>query len=468
MISVQNHLLLLNGNSLNYRNIDISMKKRALAILKSFLWFFFFGMFQFVLFNSPLGAIPSGKNKTVRFSPIPQSSQQNDWKAFGGRQLTFPLNLCDYAIEKDSVLEILLLIPLNSDELTQAASSRFVNYYGGMLMAMSKLQEEGLEIAMTVVDTEEKGVDLAQMKKLIESMSPDLVIGPYKKEDIQELAYLCKNLQIPLVSPWHTSSKITLENPYYIQMKPNLKQHFTMLVKACMQEYGRNEVTVIGLESDDFKTWSDFLQHKAMEDFGVDEYFSMYTVTKDSLMKGPTAFTRFLKKQKPRAVLIPYYSFKDEQVVYQILKRLSSEKGDVPLTVYGMPVIIESDKIEFDQYHLLDMRVVVSDFVDDREAEVRNFRRKYLEKYGEIPTNESVKGYDLMFFLGKNLSGLGRDFASKMQAEPTTFLQSTYQLRETLSDQVVSSPRELQFDFFENKHLDIIEFIDKRWQRRFN
>jgi hypothetical protein len=205
-----------------------------------------------------------------------------------------------------------------------------------------------------------------------------------------------------------------------------------------------------------------------MEDFGVDEYFSMYTVTKDSLMKGPTAFTRFLKKQKPRAVLIPYYSFKDEQVVYQILKRLSSEKGDVPLTVYGMPVIIESDKIEFDQYHLLDMRVVVSDFVDDREAEVRNFRRKYLEKYGEIPTNESVKGYDLMFFLGKNLSGLGRDFASKMQAEPTTFLQSTYQLRETLSDQVVSSPRELQFDFFENKHLDIIEFIDKRWQRRFN
>jgi hypothetical protein len=437
MISAQNHLQRLSGSNRLFVSLKHNKVQARLFLQRVFASALFITS---PFFYSVATAPENSKNVIATYS-----------------------NACS---QKADEVDVFLLIPLNSDDITTPSSSRFVNYYAGILLGLDFLEEEGISVNLTVFDIEERGIDIQRILKEIEEKKPDLVIGPYQKEEIRQVAAVCKEQKIPVVSPWHTSSRLVSDNPYFIQMKPNLREHFQRLAESATAEFEKGEVAIIGVQSAEFANWVDYFQRKATEISGKENFFTPYTVPTDSLLKGPTAFFQFFKKNKAKAVLLPYYAYKDENLVYQALKRLSSEKGENQLSVFGMPILYESEKIEFDQYHTLMMRVVMSDFIDDRNLDIREFRRKYLDRFGEIPSNEAVKGYDLILFLGRNLHSFRDAFPGNVIGHPVSFIQSTYDLRESVSEEGLPDDDTSQFDFYENKHLEIIEFVDKRWQRK--
>ncbi|MBK9734220.1 MAG: amino acid ABC transporter substrate-binding protein [Saprospiraceae bacterium] len=370
---------------------------------------------------------------------------------------------------KDSY-NVKFLIPLNSDAYnsSELSQSRFVHYYAGVLRALERLDDEQIKINITVIDTEEGSTKVKDRLSEIVTEDTDLILGPFERDDVKLMAEECKIKSIPLVSPWQTSTKITNENPYYIQMKPNLKEHFLKLAQNTCSEFQKGEVAIIGRNNKETNSWISYFQEASKTDLNSKnaDFYTLVYVTDDSLNVGVMAFAKIMKNPKIKAVIIPNYSYNDEAFIYSCLRKLLAEKGSRPIIVYGMPILYESEKIDFDFYHSLQMRIVMSDFVDENQSDIREFRREYLDIYGEIPPADAIKGYDLMLYIGRNIWKYGKNFQNYLDSEAISYLQSTFDIKKAKSEDSMIDADPSKFDFFENKHLDIIEFKGTRFQRR--
>ena len=362
------------------------------------------------------------------------------------------------------IYNIKLLIPLNSDDISDPGISRFTYFYAGTLLALEELKQEGIRLKVDVIDTDENNFKVEDNLNKIADSNTDLIVGPFDRDGLKALLEVCKEKDIILVSPWYTSSKLTTQNPSYIQMNPNLKEHFLKLVKHSVKTYQPKEVTILARGSKD-QPWIDFFESEAQKITSVKDFFNVYNVNTDSLKLGPTAFFNMFKSQNIKAVILPNYSYSDESYIYSCLRRLAAEKGTKSFSVMGMPILYDSDKIEFDFYRSLQMKLVMADYVDEDYGKIREFRRKFLDTYGEIPTVEAVKGYDLTIFLGKNIWKHGRNFQQYVEYEPSSYLQSIYDIQKAVSDDASENQDDGYFDYYENKHLDIIEFKGNKWIR---
>ena len=359
-----------------------------------------------------------------------------------------------------------LLIPLNADGIADPASSRFVHFYAGVLKGLKELDEEGVKLKITVIDTEIDNYKIAEDLYNIVDSGTDMVIGPFERDDLKLLTEECKIRSIPLVSPWQTSTKLTKENPYYIQLNPNLKEHYVKLAETAVNMYQPGEVVIVGKNTKETNSWIKYFQQTAFDQIKTKDFFSSYFVSSDSLSTGPTAFYTMLKNPKVKAVILPQYSYTDEDLLYSCLRRLSAEKGSRNISVFGMPILFDSDKIDFDFYHALQMKVVMSDFVDENYGLIRDFRRDFLDKYGEIPEPDAIKGYDIIMYLGRNIWRNGKNFQNHLSDQVSVYLQSTFDIHQVKSEDSLIADDPLKFDYFENKHLDIIEFKGNKWQRK--
>lgn len=486
MISVQNHLLPLSGNNIVILVIAVLLMQscsvsKPVSVPKDA---------QIV----KAGGKTPPKDKSDAEGTQPEKNRENN-KATNGKpagdkniKVTLPIDTIMWhdiseknppivTKQKQNVIyaegldlkdeyNVTLLIPLNSDAQTFPSESRFVHFYAGALRALETLDEEGIKLNVQVIDTEEGNYKVKDNLKDLLTENTDLIIGPFEREDLKVLADECKIKSIPLVSPWQTSTKITNENPYYIQMKPNLKEHFLKLAESTSADYQKGEVVIIGKNNKETASWIQYFQETVSTTQHISDFYTSYFVSTDSLSAGPSAFSRLFKNNKVKAVIIPNYSYTDEDFIYSCLRRLSAEKSGRNISVYGMPILYDSDKVDFDFYNALKMKVVMSDFVDLDQGKIREFRRAYLDMYGEIPSEDAVKGYDLMLYLGRHIWKYGRNFQYYLENEATSYLQSVYDIRKARSEDSPVTNDPLKFDYFENKHLDIIEFTGNKWERK--
>ncbi|MFZ1705719.1 MAG: ABC transporter substrate-binding protein [Saprospiraceae bacterium] len=357
-----------------------------------------------------------------------------------------------------------LLIPLNSVlyNETTLTTNRFVQFYAGVLMALEELEKKGSKLTLHVTDTGTPNFKIADEVKSIENNPPDLIIGPFEREDLKLIASEAQKREITVVSPWQTSTKITKENDFYIQMKPNLKEHFLKITEHVCKHYQQGEVIVITHNNQEGVSWYNFFNDAANKYSNQNSFLTHFAVSSDSLVSPNTAFVNLFKTKSPKAIILPYYSYNDEAKLYSVIRRLSADKGINEVVVYGMPLMIESERIDYEFYSSLNIRVAMSEFVYADDYNVRLFKRKFLDFFGELASVDAIKGYDVMMFIGQNMKQYGSKFQEAIVQEKQYFLQTQVELQKTISDDSKKNPGE--FDFFENKHILIIEFKQNGFQ----
>jgi len=360
---------------------------------------------------------------------------------------------------------IQFLIPFGASALADPVSSRFVHFYAGVLLAIDLLNEEGISLKVKVTDVGEKEAGWKNNISEIFKGKPDIVVGPLERDDIKIMMDSCLSRKATLISPWYSFTKLQEENPYYIQLKPNLRAHFEKMVEETTARYQKGEVVIVGRKNKDTEAWIQYFQEKAVQLAGAENFYNVYYVHNDSISKGPTAFYRLFKNPDIKAIVLPNFSFSDEQWLYNVVRRLAAEKPLYPVDVYGMPVLYESELIETDILSALNMSIVTTEFVDDYDEGVKNFKRLFLETYGEIPVADAVRGYDLMVFIGRNLSRYGPLFQKSLGNKAFRGLQSTFVFRgpETVMP-VTAKSSELPL-FYDNSFLELIRFENNRWTR---
>lgn len=360
--------------------------------------------------------------------------------------------------EVKSYYRVALFAPLGSSDYlsNRPTDESYIQYYGGMKLASENLTSNGVSIDIDVFDS-------TNSWKSRSTEGYDVIITPNDKDQVKELIEFGKSNDILVVSPWYSNSKTTELNPNYLQITPNLREHFNKIVEHASINYGPEEVALVGLDKKSNRSWFKYFQEVGRAYYEQKENpFVEHFVLEDSLAQGEWVFGGLIN-DGVKAFIVPNYSGRDEAHVYSVLRRLNAEKGTNDISVYGMPLIINSDKINFDYYNNLNVKVAISEYLDDDEYEVQRFRRDFFDRYQCLPGEKAFQGHDLITFLAESLSTHGSKFPAQLK-EPKEYLQSTYDIRPVnIKDRNLESSDRV--DFYENKHLYIIEFKDGKFRK---
>ncbi len=457
MTSAQNHQQLLNGNK-----------------------FLFFILACFLLSLSAC----SGTKKATKPKVIKPSTSKNDKSVQrgGGRMDTIQWTEVDRTKEYNSTIEdldlekkdrykISLLFPFEistsdqGDVMDQKSKlGKMTNYYAGVRMALNQLENEGINLDVDVLDAESGNFD----RKLQQCRDADVIIGPRSKEHLSVTANFGRNNNIPVISPWRSSTKITSDNNFFVQLKTSLRNHFTKIVEHAKSEYSDDQIVLLGRQ----RTKTDFSYMKYMQQVaaainndGNNNPLQEFYLDVDSLSTGEFAFDSTFIEGKTTVFLLPNHSFSaDEDFVYNAARKMNGEKGLENVVLYGMPILLESDKIKYDLHRGLNMRICRSSYVDRNNIQIKEFRQKYFDVYSGFPSDEAMEGYDMMIFIGRSMFNYGKKFQYFLDTYESSLLQTKFDIKKVFKEDTDDNFKNVQY--FQNDHLYILTFENNKFEAR--
>lgn len=340
-------------------------------------------------------------------------------------------------------------------------SLKYLHYYAGMQLAMEQLESEGVSLILDVYDSEENE---SRINQVINEQLPadiDAIMGPLKKECLVRLAEFGKENKIPIISPWFSSQSVAKDNPYYIQLNPFLTEHYRAITEHALQEFSADQIFLVGRQNtrdlDRFK----YFQETAEILLNEATPLKRFVFDQDSLSAEFEIIKNTLLDDKATVFLLPNYSSRDAQFIYDFLRRINVEKLGKEVYVYGMPVMHAMDKISYDYLVNMNVRIVMSRFVNEKEAMEMIFQSKFYESFGSFPQDEAYEGYDNLLYLGRSLKRYGTGFVNKLDQDDQEYMSTRFDIQPVMSEDNVETQK---VEYFENQNLRIIQFIDNQFQ----
>ena len=453
MISAQNHLRLLSGSRL----------------------VFISGLLLVLGLNSCSGSKKAVQKDNV-IKPRTTTSNENNRKTRSkdvdtiywseiDRLREYEEKIEDLELDKRSSYKVSLLFPFGIDNNKVSDANdpntklgRMTNFYAGTMMALETLEEEDISLQVTTMDAESGTFDT----KLRQCRDADVIIGPKDRGQLSTTAQYGKNNEIPVISPWLSSTKVTKDNPYYIQLKPSLKNHMNRIVEDVKENFDDSQVFLLGRKTKKDMGMMRYIQQVAASHDKSPNKFEELFLEEDSLLVGTYAYQEKFFEDKTTVFILPNWSFvEDDQFVYNAVRKLSGEKGLNKVVLYGMPILLESDKIKFEHYSGLNMRICRTSYLGRGSEEVNEFRQAYFDKYQGFPSEEVFEGYDMMMFIGRSLKNYGKKFQYFLDTYESSLYQTEFEVLKVFTPN--SGDRFDDIQYFQNNHLYILEFKDNHF-----
>lgn len=340
-----------------------------------------------------------------------------------------------------------------------------VHFYGGAKLAYDDLEREGVKLNVTVMDSEASSSKVNSLLKGGDLPNSDLIIGPYKRENVEIMAGFAAKNQIPLVVPYTASMGMAENNPNYLQVNPSLKSHCEAITRHARKQYRTDDIVLVALDKPEEKARLEYFQatNALIEGKTQGSRFVQYLIP-----EGASNFARinvgsYIREGRTTVFIVPSWS--NETFIYSLLLKLMAEqsKGE-DIVVYGMPMWMDYEQIDFDYYEKLHLHVSTASYLNPQDERVKQFKQQYFSAYGTVPTDEAYLGYDTMLYFGKMLAKHGKKLSTKIDSEPSDVLHGRFEFNRVVLDPGKHKENLDYFDQLENTFVNILKFKDFQLQ----
>jgi hypothetical protein len=269
-------------------------------------------------------------------------------------------------------------------------------------------------------------------------------------------AFTKENKKI-LISPVNTSNTITSEDPMYVQVNPSLKSHCEAIMKHALDQHEADQIVLVvrnkSAETKRLLYFQDANKEIAGSSFTpkLKEYIIDAALAEEY---GELDLLPYIKEDKKTVFIVPSYS--NETFISNFLRQLAISKGDNEVVVYG---------ISYDYYERLNVHVSSANYVDKEEFKIKEFNRRFYERYGELPTDNAFKGYDALMYFGGQLKKHGMNFPNEIDSELEQHLSTKFEFERNVSTADAVNENFDNVNFVENKFVNIRHFKDYYFQK---
>lgn len=287
-------------------------------------------------------------------------------------------------------------------------SFEFIQFYEGLMLGLERLEKQGYNVTLNVVDVEETTPEAVESAFRSHNVAQsDLLIALLTRQPFEKAAQLAKEAHLFIVNPVSDRPEIVAGNPYVFKCMPSVEAYAKATVKAIQREMPEAPVYIVHSGA----------KGETAAQQALEEAMQTYPDMQHTLFNwsAPSKLTAALKANPKAAVVSIYQQDRAKTRIYvsQLLNKLSAFKGK-GITLYTFSDwSMEQGDVDFAQLQGVNYHTFYSDWNrnDERHKEFINFFR---ERYKTEPTGTYAgMANDIILFFVIGLQQKGTDFYKK-------------------------------------------------------
>ena len=359
-------------------------------------------------------------------------------------------------METKPTYNVAMLLPFYLDKASAdslySKSAFALDFYAGARVAFDSLSRENGNLDLTVLDSR---TDFNNLLNRYEVTHADLVIGPIEKDNIQPAAGFSTAKGITVVSPFDPTGDMLGDNPNFVQVKPSFKTHCEAITQHVRSLYRPEQVVLVGRVQDNegarFKMFQD--ANNVYEQSSHAIHFQEYVVESASAGVDNLNVGAYLNANRTTVFIVPTWN---EAFVGALLKKIDASPYKGNAVVYGMPQWMDMTNLNA-LYDRLGVRISSSTYIDTESFAVKEFKRKFSEKFGKAPNIYSFLGFDCTFYFSNALKKYGSKFAYYLDRYPQKVLHTQFNFVPVFKAGTDNFSVPVKY---ENKHVNILRYSD--------
>ena len=316
-----------------------------------------------------------------------------------------------YTMDKADVINVSLILPMN---LGGKASANFIEMYSGALLAARDLGEQGLDINLSVYDSDsEESLITEDVLK-----SSDVIIGPVSTDAL--LTNISKAPKKRFVSPLEPKAAALVDSSYVIQAPSQSNAQVDELIQWLINE---------SVAGDDIILVKDSVQSAIGEQtayllskLGTSGLRYKTTYLPSSITPSSIGNTRYVIASERDS----YIATAVRQIGISSMKRKKSD-----LYIYGTSRVRNAKGVELQYLYRANARITMNYAVDYSDPKTREFILAYRALFKDEPASFAFQGYDVMNYFTKICAKYGRKWYKKLPEYSERGLQSNFKFVET-------------------------------------
>lgn len=276
-------------------------------------------------------------------------------------------------------------------------SEQFVYFYEGILMAVDSLRHRGMKIDLQVFDTERNVEKMHEIVQQLNTLQPDLIIGPVYGSVFKVMADNLQDKNIPIVYPLSSRSENFGEHANFLQVNPS----FNTLVEEmsdwiAAQSGMANVISINLLKGADQHSLADATERKLFAD-RMQKVKGIHFVKWNFEEEQVTALKQILKPDRENIIILPTSREAD---VSKILPALSVYADQYRITVVGLPEWQTFTSVDHETYYKLNVKIFTPSYVDNYTVKAKHFADNYRKYFYSEPNTLTNKAYDMgLYFI---------------------------------------------------------------------
>ena len=323
------------------------------------------------------------------------------------------------------VYRVGLVMPFLSSTLDPSPVKKrnqfILELYQGMQFAADSLFHSGMKVELLAYDNERNLDVTRKLTKEQELSEVDLLVGPLFQEESRPMQELSKANHINLVvSPLSNNSEFASQNPNAFLFQPSHEKiglHSAELAnsystkKSCMVYYG--ESSKDSAMAYNFIARAKELNMKITHVERVSKESTgsiltrLSTATEYDEWKNPLQFS--LKKDSIGCIFV---ASSNELIYSKVINSVENRKDST--LVIGQESWLNESTVDYSKYERIRVALAAPNFTSLTKSEVLDFRKRYINKYGVLPTEYAATGYEFIMVLGKIITKYGVNFLQTM------------------------------------------------------
>ncbi|MFH0893626.1 MAG: LysM peptidoglycan-binding domain-containing protein [Bacteroidota bacterium] len=324
-------------------------------------------------------------------------------------------------------------------------SFTFIEFYQGALMALDSMKRSGMNLNVSVFDTDDDTLKILKLLDKPEISNADIIIGPFYEKHVTVLLNKLKGKNTKVISPLSSDSR-NMMNPNLIKLNPSMEVQMGIIANYVSDSVSTSKFILVyqDTQADQIKQaqlFRDSLKKKSPDAQIVEIAYNKV---------GMAGLDKELTKKLKNVV----YVFSEGQVfVGNMLTNLSKKTEDYKIKLFGMPAWRNYNNVESEYLVKLNTHLLSQTFIDYTNDAVIRFVKQYRNKYLSEPDKYAFQGFDCTLFFLKALKEYGLSFAPCMNKLEFAPLVSRFRFEKSGNGA------------WENKEINIYQYFDYKLQR---
>ena len=328
--------------------------------------------------------------------------------------------------ERFSTIKAAVILPFLNG-VSKSESSRMVEYYEGLLMAVDSLKRTGTSIDLYTYNSGPESASLNSILGKSEMKDMDIIFGPLYQQHIKPLAEFAKKQDTRLVIPFTSKDNTVFQNPAVYQINTPQSYLYSEVYDHFVRQFPNANVIFIEA-SQGAKDKAEFI--KGLKDELRNRSIPMKSLKEDVTVESLKTVLRTDREN----IFIPTSG--SNLTLIKILPQLTllvREQPESRVHLFGYPEWQTYTKDHLEAFFELDTYFYSSFYTNNLLPAAINFTKSYRRWYGKEMDERYPKfgmlGFDTGYFFLKGLAHYGSSFEKNMQGLDLVPIQTGFKFQ---------------------------------------